>query len=45
LRYGRAVDTRRLVEEVGFTPRYSTPDAVRHVLDRRGVAPAREAVA
>ena len=29
LRYGRAVDTRRLTEEVGYTPRYSTVEAVR----------------
>jgi UDP-glucose 4-epimerase len=28
LRFGRAVDTGRLVREIGFTPRYSTPDAV-----------------
>jgi len=28
LRYGRAVDTTRLVEEVGFTPRFTTPAAV-----------------
>jgi UDP-glucose 4-epimerase len=28
LRYGRAVDTTRLVEEVGFRPRYSTVAAV-----------------
>ena len=28
LRYGRAVDTTRLVEEVGFTPRFITPAAV-----------------
>ena len=28
LRYGRGVDTRRLVEEVGYTPRHSTVDAV-----------------
>jgi UDP-glucose 4-epimerase len=28
LRYGRAVDTARLVEEVGFTPRFTTPAAV-----------------
>jgi UDP-glucose 4-epimerase len=28
LRYGRAVDTTRLTEEVGFTPRFSTPEAV-----------------
>ncbi|HEX8054320.1 MAG TPA: NAD-dependent epimerase/dehydratase family protein [Thermoleophilaceae bacterium] len=29
LRYGRGVDTTRLVEEVGFTPRFSTVEAVR----------------
>jgi UDP-glucose 4-epimerase len=28
LRYGRGVDTRRLTDEVGFTPRYSTVEAV-----------------
>jgi UDP-glucose 4-epimerase len=28
LRYGRGVDTRRLVDEVGYTPRTSTTDAV-----------------
>jgi UDP-glucose 4-epimerase len=28
LRYGRAVDTRRLVEEVGFRPRFDTEAAV-----------------
>ena len=28
LRYGRAVDTRRLTEEVGFRPRYTTEAAV-----------------
>ena len=28
LRYGRGVDTRRLVEEVGYAPRHSTVDAV-----------------
>ena len=28
LRYGRAVDTRRLVEEVGFRPRFDTVAAV-----------------
>jgi UDP-glucose 4-epimerase len=32
LRYGRAVDTRRLVEEVGFRPRYSTTAAVEDYL-------------
>ncbi len=29
LRYGRGVDTRRLVEEIGFRPRHSTVAAVR----------------
>jgi UDP-glucose 4-epimerase len=29
LRHGRAVDTRRLVEEVGFRPRFSTEEALR----------------
>jgi UDP-glucose 4-epimerase len=28
LRYGRGVDTRRLTDEVGYTPRHSTVDAV-----------------
>jgi UDP-glucose 4-epimerase len=28
LRYGRGVDTRRLTEEVGYTPRHTTVDAV-----------------
>ena len=28
LRYGRGVDTRRLIEDVGYTPRHSTLDAV-----------------
>jgi UDP-glucose 4-epimerase len=49
LRYGRAVDTRRLVEEVGFTPRF---DAVESVLDyvrtqggRRLAPSVRQAVA
>jgi len=36
LRWGRAVDTARLVDEVGFTPRYSTPSAVEDYLRRRG---------
>jgi UDP-glucose 4-epimerase len=31
LRYGRGVDIRRLVEDVGFTPRYTTADAVERV--------------
>jgi UDP-glucose 4-epimerase len=29
LRYGRGVDTRRLTDEVGYTPRHSTVDAVK----------------
>jgi UDP-glucose 4-epimerase len=29
LRYGRGVDTTRLVEEVGYTPTYSTVAAIR----------------
>ena len=32
LRYGRAVDTRRLVEEVGFRPQYDTASAVEEYL-------------
>ena len=32
LRYGRAVDTRRLVEEVGFRPRFDTAAAVEDYL-------------
>jgi UDP-glucose 4-epimerase len=36
LRYGRAVDTTRLSKEVGFTPRYETPAAVRDYVSRRG---------
>lgn len=35
LRYGRAVDTTRLVDEVGFTPRYETPAAVQDYVTRR----------
>src|SRR3954465_5278454 len=49
LRYGRAVDTRRLVEEVGFTPRYDAAEAVRDYADKQGgrrLAPSmRQAVA
>ena len=48
LQYGRAVDVRRLVEEVGFRPRYSTPAAVQAHLStqsgRRLVPTARQAV-
>ena len=49
LRYGRAVDTTRLTEEVGFRPRYSTAAAVgdyaRKLGGRRLVPPLRQAVA
>ena len=48
LRYGRAVDTTRLVEEVRYEPRLSTPQAVEaYVRGRRdgGAAPAPAAVA
>ena len=34
LDYGRVVDTRRLREQFGFTPRYSTADAVESFLER-----------
>jgi UDP-glucose 4-epimerase len=43
LRYGRGVDITRLVEEVGFRPRYSTADAVEAVL--RSVREAKGAAA
>jgi UDP-glucose 4-epimerase len=37
LRYGRGVDITRLVDEVGYTPRYSTVEAVKdYVRTRRG---------
>jgi UDP-glucose 4-epimerase len=36
LLYGRAVDTTRLAEEVGFRPRYSTPEAVEDWVRSRG---------
>ena len=42
LRYGRAVDITRLVEEVGFRPRFSTPAAVKDwasTLSGRRLAP------
>jgi UDP-glucose 4-epimerase len=38
LRYGRGVETRRLVEEVGYRPRYSTPAAVTDYFAHRGRA-------
>jgi UDP-glucose 4-epimerase len=40
LRYGRAVDIRRLEEEVGYEPRYSTLAAVQDWVARRGEARA-----
>ncbi len=40
LRWGRAVETRRLTEEVGFTPRFSTPAAVEDFVRRRDPAHA-----
>ena len=49
LRYGRAVDTRRLVEEIGFEPRYDAVEAVedyvRHQGGRRLVPAPRRVVA
>jgi UDP-glucose 4-epimerase len=48
LRYGRAVATTRLIEEVGFQPRYSTVAAVEDYLakqlGRRVVPPLRQVV-
>ena len=38
LRYGRAVDTTRLVQDVGFTPAFDTPSAVEDHVARRGEA-------
>ena len=38
LRYGRAVDTRRLVEEVGYRPRFATVAAIADYADRRNAA-------
>jgi UDP-glucose 4-epimerase len=49
LRYGRGIDITRLVEEVGYTPRFSTVDAVEdYVRTQRGrrlIPVLREAVA
>jgi UDP-glucose 4-epimerase len=45
LRYGRAVDITRLREEVGFTPRLSTAEAVRDLLRGRDAERPAEAVA
>jgi UDP-glucose 4-epimerase len=48
LRYGRAVDTTRLVEEIGFEPRFDAVDAVadyvRHQGGRRLAPTVRQAV-
>jgi len=48
LRYGRGVDTRRLTEEIGFKPRYSTAAAVEDFLSTLGspppAAPVRQVV-
>jgi UDP-glucose 4-epimerase len=45
LRYGRAVDTTRLTEEVGFTPSYGTPAAVQDYVRRRAGGRALPALA
>jgi UDP-glucose 4-epimerase len=49
LRYGRAVDTTRLIEEVGYTPHYdavaAVEDYVRTQRGRRLLPPLRQAVA
>jgi UDP-glucose 4-epimerase len=48
LRYGRGVEITRLIEEVGFTPAYTTAQAVEHVAGTvgpsAGVAPAPEPI-
>jgi UDP-glucose 4-epimerase len=36
LRYGRAVDVTRLVEEVGYRPRYTSVEAVRDYVAKQG---------
>ena len=41
LRYGRGVDITRLVEEVGYRPRYSTPVAVADYVGHRAKHPTR----
>lgn len=49
LRYGRGVDTSRLIEDIGFEPRYSTAEAVaEYAATRRGlrtIPSIREAIA
>ncbi len=36
LRYGRGVDVTRMVDELGFKPRYSTVEAVRDYIEKSG---------
>jgi UDP-glucose 4-epimerase len=45
LRFGRAVDTRRLEHEVGFRPRYTTVGALEHWVAERARAGRGEALA
>jgi UDP-glucose 4-epimerase len=45
LRYGRGVDTTRLVDEVGFHPRFTTVEAVADYVAARGAQPDEEAAA
>jgi UDP-glucose 4-epimerase len=49
LRHGRGVDVTRLVREVGFTPRFATPEAVADYVSKQGgrrlVPTLRQAVA
>jgi UDP-glucose 4-epimerase len=40
LRYGRGVDTTRLIEEIGYTPTYSTVAAIRDYADAPEAAAA-----
>jgi UDP-glucose 4-epimerase len=39
LNFGRVVDTRRLREEFGYTPRYTTDEALRSYVDDRATTP------
>jgi UDP-glucose 4-epimerase len=43
LRYGRAVETRRLVEEVGFQPRRDSVEAIEHFITARATGERRAA--
>ena len=45
LRYGRGVDTSRLVDEMGFHPRFTTVEAVEDYVASRGARPEEEAAA